>query len=151
MNKKHNSCQKSILITGCSSGIGLCVAEGLAARGYRVFATARQAEDVQKLQARGLESLPLDLADSGSIQQALAEVLARSGGTLYALFNNGAYGQPGAVEDLRREVLREQFETNLFGTLELTNLVIPAMRAQGHGRIVMNSSVLLIPNWISWR
>jgi NAD(P)-dependent dehydrogenase (short-subunit alcohol dehydrogenase family) len=86
--------------------------------------------------------LPLDLANSASIRQALTEVLARSGGSLYALFNNGAYGQPGAVEDLRREVLREQFETNLFGTLELTNLVIPAMRAQGHGRIVMNSSVL---------
>ncbi|MFA7240536.1 MAG: SDR family oxidoreductase [Sulfuricellaceae bacterium] len=140
--KKHNSCQRSILITGCSSGIGQCVAEGLAARGYRVFATARREEDVKELQARGLESLPLDLANSASIRQALAEILARSGGTLHALFNNGAYGQPGAVEDLRREVLREQFETNLFGALELTNLVIPVMRAQGHGRIVMNSSVL---------
>ena len=141
-NNKHIPCQKNILITGCSSGIGLCVAEGLAARGYRVFATARQAEDVQKLQARGMESLPLDLANSDSIRQTLAEILRRSGGSLYALFNNGAYGQPGAVEDLRREVLREQFETNLFGALELTNLVIPAMRAQGQGRIVMNSSVL---------
>ena len=139
---KHNLCQNAVLITGCSSGIGLCVAEGLAARGYRVFATARQVEDVRKLQACGLESLPLDLADSGSIRQALAEVLLRSGGTLYALFNNGAYGQPGAVEDLGREALREQFETNLFGTLELTNLVIPILRAQGHGRIIMNSSVL---------
>lgn len=140
--EKHNPCQRSILITGCSSGIGLCVAEGLAARGYRVFATARQAEDVQKLQARGLESLPLNLANSASIRQALTEILTRCDGKLYALFNNGAYGQPGAVEDLRREVLREQFETNLFGTLELTNMVIPAMRAQGHGRILMNSSVL---------
>ena len=139
---QHNACQKSILITGCSSGIGLCVAEGLAKRGFRVFATARKAEDLQKLQSKGLESLPLDLTDSISIRQGVAEVLERSGGQLYALFNNGAYGQPGAVEDLRREVLREQFETNLFGTLELTNLVIPVMRAQGHGRIVMNSSVL---------
>ncbi len=139
---QHNVCQKAILISGCSSGIGLCVAAGLAKRGYRVFATARKAEDLQKLQAMGLESLPLDLADSASIHQAVAEVLARCGGRLDALFNNGAYGQPGAVEDLRREVLREQFETNLFGTLELTNLVIPVMRAQGHGRIVMNSSVL---------
>jgi len=142
MTTQHNACQKSILITGCSSGIGLCAAEGLAKRGYRVFATARKAADLQKLQARGLESLPLDLADSASIRQAVAEVLARSGGKLFALFNNGAYGQPGAVEDLRREVLREQFETNLFGTHELTNLVIPVMRAQGHGRIIHNSSVL---------
>lgn len=140
--KQHNACQKSVLITGCSSGIGLCVAEGLSKRGFRVFATARKAEDLQKLQAKRLESLPLDLTDSVSIRQAVAEVLERSGGQLYGLFNNGAYGQPGAVEDLRRDVLREQFETNLFGTLELTNLVIPVMRAQGHGRIVMNSSVL---------
>jgi len=134
--------QKSILITGCSSGIGLCVAEGLARRGYRVFATARREEDVRALAARGLESLRLDLADSGSIRRAVEEVLVRTGGGLDALFNNGAYGQPGAVEDLRREVLREQFETNLFGTVELTNLVIPVMRAQGHGRIIQNSSLL---------
>lgn len=131
-----------ILITGCSSGIGLYVAQGLQQRGYRVFATARKAADVSRLQAHGLESVRLDLADSGSIREALAEVLERSGGRLLALFNNGAYGQPGAVEDLRREVLREQFETNLFGTVELTNRVIPVMRAQGQGRIIMNSSVL---------
>lgn len=139
---QHNACQKSVLITGCSSGIGLCAARGLARRGYRVFATARREEDVQKLQEEGLQSLPLDLRDSLSIRRALEFVMENSGGQLYALFNNGAYGQPGAVEDLRREVLREQFETNLFGTLELTNRVIPLMRAQGHGRIVMNSSVL---------
>jgi len=134
--------QKNILITGCSSGIGRCVAMGLAKRGYRVFASARKAEDVRLLQADGLESVQFDLADSQSIRQAAEEVLARSGGQLYALFNNGAYGQPGAVEDLRREVLREQFEINLFGTLELTNLIIPAMRNQGYGRIIQNSSVL---------
>lgn len=133
---------KTILITGCSSGIGHCVATGLARRGYRVFASARKAEDVAMLEAEGLECVQLDLADSASIRRAVNEVLARSGGKLDGLFNNGAYGQPGAVEDLRREVLREQFETNLFGTVELTNLVIPVMRAQGHGRIVMNSSVL---------
>lgn len=142
MNSQHKPYQRSVLITGCSSGIGLCVAQGLAGRGWRVFATARQVADVQKLQALGLESLPLDLADSASIAAAFGEILQRTGGTLDALFNNGAYGQPGAVEDLRREVLREQFETNFFGTMELTNLVIPVMRAQGHGRIVMNSSVL---------
>lgn len=134
--------KKSVLITGCSSGIGLGVAEGLKDRSYRVFATARQATDVARLAAAGFESLQLDLADSDSIQSAVKEVLARTGGTLDALFNNGAYGQPGAVEDLSREVLREQFETNLFGWHELTRLVIPVMRRQGHGRIIQNSSVL---------
>jgi NAD(P)-dependent dehydrogenase (short-subunit alcohol dehydrogenase family) len=107
-----------------------------------VFATARQQQDVEKLQANGLESLQLDLADSGSIQAAVDDILSRTGGTLNALFNNGAYGQPGAVEDLSREVLRKQFETNLFGWHELTNRVLPVMRRQGHGRIIQNSSVL---------
>ncbi|MDG4553715.1 MAG: SDR family oxidoreductase [Candidatus Competibacter sp.] len=132
----------TVLITGCSSGIGLCCAQGLQARGWRVFATTRQAADVARLHAAGLESLPLDLRDSASIQTAVADVLERSGGRLDALFNNGAYGQPGAVEDLSREALREQFETNVFGTLELSNLIVPAMRRQGGGRIVFNSSVL---------
>ena len=118
------------------------MADGLAARGYRVFATARKPEDVERLQADGLESLQLDLRDSGSITAAVDEVLARTGGRLYALFNNGAYGQPGAVEDLSRDLLHELFETNLFGWHELTNRVLPAMRAQGHGRIIHNSSVL---------
>jgi len=130
---------RSVLITGCSSGIGLCVAQGLALRGWRVFATARHDADVAALQVRGLESLQLDLADTESIKRALDEVLARTGGTLAALFNNAAYGQPGAVEDLTRAAMREQFETNVFGTMELTNRVIAVMRAQGHGRIVQNS------------
>lgn len=133
---------KSILITGCSSGIGLCVAEGLKARGYRVFASARKAEDVERLRESGFEALQLDLTDSASIDSTVTQVLEKTGGTLDALFNNGAYGQPGAVEDLRREVLREQFETNLFGTHELTCKVLPVMRRQGHGRIIHNSSVL---------
>jgi len=134
--------EKSILITGCSSGIGLCVARGLKSLGYRVFATARKADDVHRLETDGFESVQLDLADSDSIAKALDEILARTGGTLDALFNNGAYGQPGAVEDLSRDVLRAQFETNLFGWHELTNRVLPVMRRQGHGRIVQNSSVL---------
>lgn len=133
---------KSILITGCSSGIGLCVAEGLQRRGYRVFASARKPQDVTMLQEKGLESLQLDLADSASIHRAVDEVLARGGGRLDALFSNGAYGQAGAVEDLSRAVMRAQFETNLFGTMELTNRIIPVMRKQGYGRIIMNSSVL---------
>jgi NAD(P)-dependent dehydrogenase (short-subunit alcohol dehydrogenase family) len=134
--------QKAVLITGCSSGIGLAVATGLKQRGYRVFASARKAADVERLRAQGLESLRLDLTDSGSIRAAVETVLAETGGTLYALFNNGGYGQPGAVEDLSRQAIREQFETNLFGWMELTNLLIPVMRRQGEGRILQNSSVL---------
>jgi NAD(P)-dependent dehydrogenase (short-subunit alcohol dehydrogenase family) len=133
---------KSILITGCSSGIGLCVAEGLRRRGYRVLATARKTKDVASLHERGLESLQLDLADSASIHRAVDDILVRTDGRLDALFNNGAYGQAGAVEDLSREVLRAQFETNLFGTMELTNRIIPVMRKQRSGRIIMNSSLL---------
>ncbi|MDH5485526.1 MAG: SDR family oxidoreductase [Gammaproteobacteria bacterium] len=133
---------RTILITGCSSGIGLCVALGLKQRGYRVFATARQQRDVEQLEQQGLESLQLDLDDTSSIQQAVDQVLQRSNGKLFALFNNGAYGLPGAVEDLDRDAIRAQFETNVFGWLELTNLIIPVMRKQGYGRIIQNSSVL---------
>ena len=134
--------QKAILITGCSSGIGLCCAHELKKRGYRVFASARKAEDVVILKEQGLESLQLDLASSESINTAVDKVLELTQGHLYALFNNGAYGQPGAVEDLQRHVLKEQFESNVFGTQELTNRVIPVMRQQGYGRIVYNGSVL---------
>ena len=133
---------KSVLLTGCSSGIGVAAARALHARGWRVFATARKPADVERLNAEGLESLMLDLDDSASIRAAVTEILARTGGRLDALFNNGGFGQVGAVEDLTRDALRQQFETNLFGWVELTNLVIPAMRKQGYGRIVMNSSVL---------
>ena len=133
---------KSVLITGCSSGIGQCVAHGLKQRGYRVFATARRPESVEQLSAEGLESLLLDLDDSRSIRLAVEEILRRTGGELYALFNNGAFGLPGAVEDLSREAIRAQFETNFFGWLELTNLLLPVMRRQGRGRIIQNSSVL---------
>ena len=137
---------KSILITGCSSGIGLCVAKALHQRGYRVFATARQQKDVDALAEAGLESLQLDLTDSASIKQAVEDILQRTHGQLYALFNNGAYAQPGAVEDLSREAIRAQFETNLFGWMELTNQLIPVMRKQGYGRIIQNSSILgMIP------
>ncbi len=135
--------QKNILITGCSSGIGLDVARGLQQQGWRVFATTRRAEDVASLQAQGFpDALQLNVDDSHSIRTALGEVLQRSGGTLHALFNNAGYGQPGAVEDISRQAMREQFETNLFGAWELMNAVLPVMRRQGHGRILFNSSVL---------
>jgi Short-chain dehydrogenases of various substrate specificities len=133
---------RSILITGCSGGIGLHVAAGLMRRGYRVFPTARKREDVAKLVSCGMDARQLDLASSASIQGTFAAIVQETGGTLYALFNNGAYGQPGAVEDLTRETLREQFEVNLFGTHELTRLAIPIMRRQGYGRIFQNSSLL---------
>ena len=134
--------QRSILITGCSSGIGLDAARGLRARGWRVFATCRQEADCERLRGEGLESFRLDYADEASIAAAVAEALARTGGTLDALFNNGAFACPGLVEDLPRGALREIFETNLFGYHDLARRVIPAMRAQGHGRIVNCSSVL---------
>lgn len=131
-----------MLITGCSTGIGYCVAHGLQKRGYRVFATARREESVRALLDEGLESLQLDLDDSDSINKAVAEILQRTNGELYAVFNNGAYAIPGAVEDLSRDAMRQQFETNFFGWLELTNLVLPVMRKQGYGRIIQNSSIL---------
>jgi NAD(P)-dependent dehydrogenase (short-subunit alcohol dehydrogenase family) len=133
---------KSILITGCSSGIGECVARGLHLRGYRVFAAVRNPADRTALEAAGIECLVLDYSDSKSIKTAVEWVLEKTGGELYSLFNNGAYGQPGACEDLTRDAIREQFETNVFGWMELTNLVIPTMRAQGYGRIIQNSSIL---------
>jgi NAD(P)-dependent dehydrogenase (short-subunit alcohol dehydrogenase family) len=134
--------ERTILITGCSSGIGYSAARILHERGYRVFASARKPADVERLRAEGLEALQLDLSDSGSIQTAVETLFDQTDGHLYALFNNGAFSQPGAVEDLRRQILREQFETNLFGWLELTNLILPVMRRQGEGRIIQNSSVL---------
>lgn len=139
---KVNEMKKTILITGCSSGIGYCVAKSLHQQGYRVFATARKRDSVQMLLAEGLESFRLDLTDSNSINFAFEEVMRRTEGELYALFNNGAYGLPGAVEDLSRDALRAQFETNVFGWQELTNLAVPVMRRQGYGRIIQNSSVL---------
>lgn len=138
----NQSPKRSILMTGCSSGIGLDAARGLQARGWRVFATCRQDPDCDRLRAEGLESFVLDYADEASITAAVAEVKARTGGTLDALYNNGAFGCPGAVEDLPRAALREIFETNLFGYHDLTRQVIPMMRAQGAGRIINCSSVL---------
>ncbi len=134
--------ERAVLITGCSSGIGRCLADGLSARGYRVFATARRPEDVAALAAAGFDALPLDLNSSASIHAAVDQLLARTGNRLYALINNAGYSQPGAVEDLPRAALRAQFETNVFGTHELTARLLPVFRAQNGGRIVQISSVL---------
>ena len=137
-----NTVNQTILITGCSTGIGYRTAVLLQQRGYRVIASARKADDVTRLSNEGFEAVQLDLADSESIKKAVEQVIIMTDGKLDGLFNNGAFGQPGAVEDLSRDVLREQFETNFFGTHELTNLIIPLMREQGKGRIIYNSSVL---------
>lgn len=134
--------KRTILITGCSSGIGLDAAQGLRAAGWRVFASCRQQDDCDRMRAMGFDSPRMDYADPDSLRDGLAEVLAATGGTLDALFNNGAHGLPGAVEDLPRDALRAIFEVNLFGVHDLTCRVIPVMRAQGHGRIVNCSSVL---------
>ena len=142
--------QRTVLITGCSSGIGYDAAHGLAKRGWRVLATCRSPADCDRLAAEGLESFPLDYASDSSLSAAMDQVMARTGGRLDALYNNGAFAIPGAVEDLPRGALREIFETNLFGVHDLTRRVIPLMRAQGHGRIVNCSSVLgLVP--MKWR
>lgn len=134
--------KKSILITGCSSGIGYDAAHTLQKRGWQVFATCRQEADCERLRAEGLDSFTLDYADEASIKSAVAKTLERTGGTLDALYNNGAYALPSALEDLPRDAMRAIFETNVFGYLDLTNQIIPVMRAQGHGRIINCSSVL---------
>jgi len=142
--------KKNILITGCSSGIGKHCAIALLREGWQVFATARKDEDLKMLKELGVEALYLDYTDTKSIHACFDTVMKKTDGTLDALFNNGAYGQPGAVEDLTTDVLRKQFETNFFGWHELTNLVVPVMRKQGHGRIIHCSSIL---GWVSapWR
>ncbi|WP_245866452.1 SDR family NAD(P)-dependent oxidoreductase [Oceaniglobus roseus] len=134
--------RRSVLITGCSSGIGLDAARRLHDRGWQVFAACRKPEDCARLEAMGMRSPRMDYADPESLRRGLAEVLEATGGTLDALFNNGAHATPGAVEDLPRDGLRALFEVNLFGVHDLTTRVIPVMRAQGHGRIVNCSSVL---------
>ncbi|SFT14530.1 Short-chain dehydrogenase [Sulfitobacter marinus] len=133
---------KSILITGCASGIGYAAAHGLRARGWRVFASCRQQADCDRLAAEGFDSPRLDYTDTASIHAALEHVLDATGGTLDALYNNGAHATPGAVEDLPTDALRDIFESNFFGWHELTRAVLPIMRAQGYGRIVQCSSVL---------
>jgi len=106
---------RSILITGCSSGIGYDAAHGLKARGWRVFATCRNEMDCKNLRKEGLESFRLDYDDTTSIQSAVKYILNNNNGVLGALFNNGAFACPGALEDLPRDALRAIFETNLFG------------------------------------
>jgi NAD(P)-dependent dehydrogenase (short-subunit alcohol dehydrogenase family) len=140
----------SIIVTGCSSGIGAWCARALLKDGWRVFATVRKVEDLAALENDGIEALLMDYTKPDTISKLVDDVFARTGGRLDALFNNGAYGQAGAVEDLPVEALRLQLETNVIGWHDLTRRIIPAMRAQGHGRIVQCSSILgIVP--FKWR
>ncbi len=134
--------KKTVLVTGCSSGIGRCVAYGLREKGYIVYPTARNEADIEQLTADGFDAIKLDYSDRESVKVAFNTLMEKTDNELYAVFHNGAYGQPGGVEDLSREALEQQFATNVFGWHQLNNLILPIMRSQGYGRILVNSSVL---------
>ena len=134
--------ERKVLVTGCSTGIGWAAAEGLRARGWDVIPTARRAEDLERLRAAGFNPIELEMADESSVNAAAAETLRRFRGAIGAVVNNAGYGQPGAIEDLSREVMRRQFEVNVFGLQQLTNRFIPAFRDRRAGRIVNVSSVV---------
>ncbi len=133
---------KTVLITGCSSGIGEATAYYLKDKGYRVFATARKEADVERLQKNGFDAFYLDVTKKESITNALEDILKLTNGKLDVVFNNAGFGQPGAVEDITTQVLKEQFETNVFGLHEVMMQVLPIMKAQGYGKIINHSSVL---------
>lgn len=133
---------RSVLITGCSTGIGRAAALLLRERGWSVFPTVRKTRDFEELKAQGFDPVMLDVAEEGSVRAATEEVLKRNGGVLGAVVNNAGFGQPGAVEDLTRDALRQQFEVNLFGLQDITNRLVPVFIHQGYGRIVQISSVL---------
>ena len=133
---------RSVLVTGCSSGIGLATAEMLRSRGWKVFPTARKTADLAALRQAGFEAVELDVASSESIAAAVASIMEKNGGKLGAVVNNAGFGMPGAIQDLTRDAMRHQFEVNLFGLQELTNRLIPVFREQGGGRIVNISSVV---------
>ena len=149
-SEEHMSELRTIIVTGASSGIGAYCARALKRDGWRVFATARNPHDIEALAADGIEAFYLDYREPASIEALVTAVLERTGGTLGALYNNGAHAQPGAVEDLPVSALREQFDANFFGWHDLTRRIVPVMRKQGHGRIVHCSSILgLVPGL--WR
>ncbi|MCW2474692.1 SDR family oxidoreductase [Candidatus Symbiopectobacterium sp. NZEC151] len=134
--------QKTVLITGCSSGIGLIAALDLHQRGYRVLAACRRTEDVQRMNTLGLEGIALDLDDPDSVEAAAEQVIALTGNRLYGLFNNAGYGVYGPLNTISRQQLEQQFASNLFGTHQLTLRLLPAMLPHGEGRIIQTSSVM---------
>ena len=133
---------KSVLVTGCSSGIGRATSACLRASGWTVYPTARKVEDLDALEADGFQAIQLDVASSASIEATVDQVLGLTGGKLGALVNNAGFGMPGAIQDLTRDAMRRQFEVNVFGLQELTNKFVPVFREHGGGRIVNVSSVV---------
>ena len=131
---------RSVLITGCSSGIGKATASFLAQRGYKVWATARKRESLAELEAVGCKTLSLDVLSDKSMEAAVRTVEAEDG-AVGVLVNNAGYSQSGAIEAVPMERVRAQFETNVFGLVRLTQLALPKMRAQRWGRIVNLSSM----------
>ncbi|MGE4488796.1 MAG: SDR family NAD(P)-dependent oxidoreductase [Kiritimatiellales bacterium] len=140
--KVPNVNPKTVLVTGCSSGIGLATARLLKKNGWQVVPTARREVDLEKLRAEGFEPVALDVTDSDSIAAAVTDVLKRFNGQLGAIVNNAGFGLTSAIEDAPRAMFRDMFEVNVFGMQELTNRLIPVFRRQGCGRIVNVSSVL---------
>jgi len=134
--------QKTVLITGCSSGIGLESARELKRQGFRVLAACRKADDVARMEQEGFTGVLLDLDDAASVDRAADEVIALTGNRLYGLFNNAGYGVYGSLDAISREQLEQQFSSNFFGTHQLTLRLLPAMLPHGEGRIVMTSSVM---------
>ncbi|EXU75363.1 SDR family oxidoreductase [Erwinia mallotivora] len=134
--------QKIVVITGCSSGIGLVAASDLLRRGYHIFAACRKPQDVERMNQLGFTGIELDLNDADSVTRAARQILELSNNQLFALFNNGGYGVYGPLESITRKQMEQQFATNLFGTHQLTTLLLPALRASGNARIINTSSVL---------
>ena len=134
------SLSKAVLITGCSTGIGRATAEHLASRGWTVYATARKPESIADLTQRGCKTLALDVCDESSMRSAV-ETVERAEGAVGVLINNAGYGLEGTFEEAPMDAIRRQFETNVFGLITMTKLVLPAMRRQRWGRIVNLSSM----------
>lgn len=133
---------KSIFITGCSSGIGLLAANALKARGYHVIASCRKQQDYDRLVELGFDTVLLDLNDPNSVELAANQVLTLANNKLYALFNNAGFGVYGKLNSISREQLEAQFSTNFFGVHQLTQLLLPAMKQHGEGRIIQTSSIV---------
>lgn len=134
--------QKTVLITGCSSGIGLESALELKRQGFRVLAACRNPADVARMNGMGLIGIELDLDDPASVDRATDEVIALTGNRLFGLFNNAGFGVYGPLSTLTRTQLEQQFSANFFGAHQLTQRLLPAMIPHGEGRIVMTSSVM---------
>lgn len=140
MANTDGNVSKVVLITGCSTGIGQATARRLAQAGYTVYASARRPEALQEVAAAGCRTVALDVTDEASMTRAVAAIEAEHG-AVDILVNNAGYSQSGAVEEVGMDLMRRQFETNVFGLMRLTQLVLPGMRRQGRGKVVNISSM----------